>query len=554
MRIPVFRHGQIAALAFRIGLAGASLAIMPGSSFAVRPESPEVVAAIDKGVAFLGSPAAEDDRIGARSLQCYCLLKYAASDPAHPKVDPTNPKIVAAVNRIQKALGNRDPAKLETGSLDIYSTGLAIIFLVEFDKEKYRPDIECLLASLRKRQKPHGGWGYPERETGDTSMTQYGVLSSWVATKAGFAVPQESIESVATWLMRTQDPTGGFGYQGNVAPNAGALVNQSEIKPSMTAAGSGSLYICADWLDLLNPKEKRKDLPTALKEVKSKDALKDRPKTTKIDLRAIREAEALSKQWMAANTKIEGIQWTHYYLYALERCMAFRDKFDHKDEPEPQWYNEGAAFLMKTQTESGSWNGQCGTVPDTAFSVLFLMRNTRKMAKTLELYGKSTMIGGRGIPADTRNVLVKANGTLMARPLSSASDTLLAIIEKQGGQEFDKSVALLADLPDSQLKALTTKYGDRIRDLVGNKSPEARLAAVLALGKTRDLDNVETLIYALTDPDPRVVRAANDGLLRMRRISTEASLPENFSEEDRRFLVEKWKAWYQSIRPGVDMR
>ena len=53
------------------------------------------------------------------------------------------------------------PAKLDAGKWDIYSTGLSIIFLVKLDKKKYHSDIECLLASLRKRQKPHGGWGYP---------------------------------------------------------------------------------------------------------------------------------------------------------------------------------------------------------------------------------------------------------------------------------------------------------------------------------------------------------------------------------------------------------
>ena len=45
--------------------------------------------------------------------------------------------------------------------------------------------------------------------------------------------------------MQTQDPSGGFGYQGTISPNVGALVDQTEIRPSMTAAGSGSLYICA---------------------------------------------------------------------------------------------------------------------------------------------------------------------------------------------------------------------------------------------------------------------------------------------------------------------
>ena len=89
----------------------------------------------------------------------------------------------------------------------------------------------------------------PERETGDTSMTQYGVLSSWEATQAGFTVPIESIEGVATWLLRTQDPSGGFGYQGNVG-NGGGLVQQSDVKLSMTAAGLGSLCICASLLGL----------------------------------------------------------------------------------------------------------------------------------------------------------------------------------------------------------------------------------------------------------------------------------------------------------------
>ena len=97
-------------------------------------------------------------------------------------------------------------------------------------------------------------------------------------------------------------------------------------------------------------------------------------------------------------------------------------------------------------------------------------------------------------------------------------------------------------------------YGDKIRNLVGSKSPEARLAAVVILAKSRDLNNVETLIYALTDPDYRVVRAANTGLLRMRRVPTVVVLPDNLTEEDRRLLVEKWKAWYQAIRPSAEVK
>ena len=80
------------------------------------------------------------------------------------------------------------------------------------------------------------------------------------------------------------------------------------------------------------------------------------------------------------------------------------------------------------------------------------------------------------------------------------------MLENPDGRDFDNSVERLAQLPSDQVESLAAKYGDKIRKLVGSKSPEARLAAVQALAKARDLDNVETLIYALTDPDYRVVR------------------------------------------------
>jgi len=180
---------------------------------AYTPESPEVRQAVDRAVKFLESDAADDGRLGAA---------------------------------IQGRLGNMDPHGLE---IDIYSTGLSIIFLCELDPSKYRPEIECLLEYLRLRQKPHGGWGYPDRETGDTSMTQYGVLSSWEATQAGFVVPRQMILAVTLWLLKTQDPSGGFGYQGVVSPTF-RPVRQKRVTLGLTAAGLGSAYICADLLGL----------------------------------------------------------------------------------------------------------------------------------------------------------------------------------------------------------------------------------------------------------------------------------------------------------------
>jgi hypothetical protein len=508
-----------------------------------------VRASVEKGIKFLESDAAVDslDRVGARAIQGYSLLVFGA--------EHTHPKIVAAADKIHAALGARDLAKVDTAAWDVYSTGLSIIFLVKLDPQKYHSDIEFLLAYLHKRQKPHGGWGYLERETGDTSMTQYGVLSSWTAKNAGFNVPYESIESVATWLLKTQDPSGGFGYQGNIS-TTGAPVAQSEVRPSMTAAGSGSLYICASFLGMIDPKDKDDKVPSAMKEVKEKEPAKERIHT-RIEMRLVRDTETRANAWLEAHGKVaESEQWVHYYLYALERCMSFREHFEHKTEKEPKWYNEGAEFLMKSQTPAGSWNGQCGAVADTAFGVLFLMRSTQRAIEPTVTYKEGVMIGGHGIPKDTSRIERDHNGQLKEKPLLGGSaQGLLDALDHPDTRDFDKKVEQFAELPDDQIEKLATKYGDKIRALVRNKSQDARLAAVKALGKQpRNLDNVETLIYALTDPDPLVVRAANDSLQRIRRVPVVTPLAENLSDEDRRLLVEKWKAWYQTIRPSAEVK
>jgi hypothetical protein len=555
MLIPVFRHGRIVVLAYGIGLAGIFLAATSEKAVALTPTSPEVKAAVEKGIAFLESEHADDARVGGEALHGYALLSYG--------VDHSDLKVAAAAAKIHAALKDRDSAKFD-GDARVYSIGLSILFLVKLDPKKYHDDIECLLGFLRKGQKPHGGWGYPDKPDGDTSMTQYGVLSSWTAKAAGFKIPQESIESVAGWLLKTQDPSGAFGYQG-VIGKGNELVGQiPPLGPSMTAAGSGSLYICAYFLGLIQEKEKDDNLPSALKEVKEKE-LKERIKT-KLDPHAVRDTEARAKEWMKKNKWLDANapladlkQWAHYYLYALERCMAFRYLYDHTPDAlqvEPDWYNTGAEFLMKTQGKDGSWSNQAdvaGPVPDTSFAILFLMRNTQRVILKIRPYGEGTMIVGRGIPKNTDKIELE-HGNVVARPLRGPGEELLKKLDNPDGRDFDNSVELLAQLPADQVENLAAKYGDKIRKLVGSKSPEARLAAVEALGKSRDLDNVETLIYALTDPDYRVVRAANVGLLRIRRVPTTVVLPENFSDEDRRLLVEKWKAWYQMIRPSAEVK
>ena len=94
------------------------------------------------------------------------LAFVKADQPDHPRVA----EAVAACGAAARA-GNAQ---------DVYSNGLAVIFLCELNATRHRSLIDFFLGALKRRQKDHGGWGYDleetgwgfeQRPTGDTSPT-----------------------------------------------------------------------------------------------------------------------------------------------------------------------------------------------------------------------------------------------------------------------------------------------------------------------------------------------------------------------------------------------
>ena len=90
-----------------------------------------------------------------------------------------------------------------------------------------------------------------------------------------------------------------------------------------------------------------------------------------------------------------------------------------------------------------------------------------------------------------------------------------------------------------------------MRRLVRAESYEARMVAVKTLSKICNLDNVPILIYALSDPDPRVSREARNGLRFVSRKFEGFGLSDNPSKTDIVAAIEEWKAWYLEIRPDA---
>ncbi len=515
---------------------------------AFTPESPEVREAVDKAIRFLESGAKRDENSffgGGQALVGMALLKHGA--------EPTHPKVVEAVEAIQENVKANDPRLV---SFDIYSTGICAIFLIELDPGIYATEIQCLIDSLVLRQKEHGGWGYSHLSTGDSSMTQYGVLCLWEATQAGFKVPQKTIESVAMWLLKTQDPSGAFGYQGQVSPTF-TPVEQTQIRISMVGASMGGLYICADLLGLTTADQRAADdgVPMALKEIREPKQPRPVDPRAPFDPEYLRLAVARGNQWMAVNYVIDPPSWQHYYLYALERYMSFRELADGRSPKNmgkaANWYDDGVRDLLATQKEDGSWKGSLGPVVDTSFSALFLMRSTKKRIQKIRNFGEGVAIGGRGLPPSTDDLLIR-RGQVVARPLLGPAEELLAALENPDGAEYDRAVSLLAGLSTEQAKDLVGTQANRLAELAKGSSVEARVAAVRALGRSRDLQNVPTLIYALADADVRVMAAARDALRRVSRRPKGYGLSDRPSGGELQNVINHWKAWYLAVRPDAE--
>ncbi len=533
----------------------ANLAACSGA-YAYTPKDPTVQGMVARGISYLESNP--DNRVGGMAVIGLALVK-AGKPWNHPLVVQTAESIQA---KIQAAGG--DPSKLviDKQDSDIYSIGTSAIFLLSYDPSTYREEIEFLLEVLSLRQKEHGGWGYESKPTGDTSMTQYAVLSMWEAHQVGFNIPSSVLDGMATWLVKTQDPGGGFGYQGKVSPGFEPIA-QSEMRHSMVAAGLGSVFICSDLMGLSRRPQKKEGELSALEAVEPTE--QNDPATTgggggrkriaySLDTSLIRRAKDRGNLWMKANFAIApaGLMYIHYYLYALERYCSFREldegKGDRKDGP--NWYNAGVEYLRQNQAEEGYWYSGSNKPVDTAFAILFLLRSTQKSIQRDRGFGAGTLVGGRGFPKDGEVVI--RNGQVIAKPLSGPFEHMRFAMNNPGQGDLAEAIGRMDELGPKQSQVLVTEFAQKLRSLVSDPSPDNRIAAIKALGRSGNLENAPILILALDDKDVGVVLEARDGLRRLSRKIGGFGLPDEYTPTQHSQAVKKWRAWYQELQPDAE--
>ncbi len=515
-----------------------AICIQPGFAEAVTPESPEVRQLIERGLQSLEGHS--EQRLGGVCLVALAFVKDGAS--------PDNPHIQAAVAACQST--NAQQAR----ATDVYSNGLAIIFLSELDPGRYRELIGRFAGAMANRQKANGGWGYDAFQTGDTSQTQYAALSYWELLQIGMAPPVEKVEACANWLLRTQDPTGAWGYQGKDPENFES-VDQRGVSASMFAAGIGSTMIFGNILGLAQPGGGSrpvvsvKDAPSALKRADLK--IKKQMRTLSgngVDRERLLSSISRGQAWYDKNFNEKTIpraKYPCYMLYALERYKSFEELLTGSAPEEPDWYQQGYEYLKSKQLPEGGWNSKSGKPCATSFAVLFLLRSTQKSIKAN--LGEGTLIGGRGLSANLARMKMR-RGRLVTEEQPTEIDKFLGMLDEDSSANLE---ALVNDPTALQVNDVGPEQARRLQQLVKSGEPAGRILAVRALSKMRSLDYAPTLIYAMTDPDHRVVREARDGLRFVSRRFEGFGLPDNFSDSQRYNAIDKWKTWYRQVRPGA---
>jgi hypothetical protein len=535
-------------------------------AYAHTPESPEVKRLVEKGAEFLrisalqGAPAANNAgggsgildmhnrSLGALMLSGMVWYKLTGSE--------SDPVVELAISRTRAAINNN--GLNVTGSEGAYETSIAIIFLSEVEKGKYRSDVERALILLIANQQDCGAWMYGAQGkggAGDTSVTQYAILALWSAKNIGIPIPTPVIAKACNWLVHTQHVSGQFSYLPPMPSGAGRSQQAVQPRSSMTIAGVGSLYICADILRMNLAKNKALEsedgLPTAFRLVRPPSSLEGA--SFDESLRSVQKEVELGiidgEKVIAAQFPFADQTYLYYTYYSYERAQSLKDFVTKRKPPaEPEWYNRFVDIARDTQNPDGSWVKGTGRVCDTAFMCLTLMRSMQNVIKKLK-NSEGTLVGGRGLPGDTSKAAVR-RGRIIGEAANTKED-ILKVLDNPDMAALDdlleQSTGTLLDATPENRSAQLAK----LRTTLIDGDFAARRKAIKVLATDERLDNAPLLIFALSDPDMEVVRGAEEGLRRISRRLVSVEIPENASKEERDKRIATWKTWYRNLRPDA---
>ncbi len=510
---------------------------------AYTPEDPIVVDMVDRAVAYLNKTGIEgpQDYSGAPIVVGYAIYKATG--------EKENKLVQAALKAATKVAD--DVRRLEgLGQHIVYEAGAATLLLADVDPMLYRPQLLQLRDFFRSVQKPQGGFGYLSSQTGDTSQIQYAMLGMWALQKNEIDVSMDSLDSCIRFMVMTQDPKGGWGYQTSLPPGS-SLVPQTAVSKSLSTAGICGLLLGADAVGILAKRgvlEEDPDVPRAFVriDINQKERLKNNASKLKVDDISSTVTKANEYQ-RSTPFPTPGSNWYYYYRYAEERYESFLEVYNGKRERSPAWYNNGVDELRKFQNQQGAFGvtPRDSTSPElsTALAILYLIRSTQK---TIAKLNEGVMAGGYGLPSDAGTV--RRVGDRIISEETASVDGLLEMMEKNKTDNVE--VGLLPEnMALSKDPAVRKSQVARLARLLSGRDWKSRRIAARLLGRSEDINQVPELIYALTDPDAEVPVIAEESLRLLSRKLTVRNVEVESTIEQKLQAAKYWREWYLSMRP-----
>lgn len=515
---------------------------------------PRVKAAVARAVAYLKSRG-DEGNVGVLALMVNALAKTHERFPDLIREDD------ATLARMTAALAAHSKSEFSPsvrGGPDNYEAGCAAMALAAIGRETYANELAVIARYILNKQLANGSWSYDGVAGGDTSMTQYALLGLWEASNApGVTVPKQAWDKALQWLVMRQLPSGGFSYH---PPDPGNLAGQTPTH-TMTVASLGSMIICRDHLPLAPKKRNPDHVLLEVDEDKPKDDYQ--PQTT---LAVVTAALARAHAWLEANFTIDrakgegdagGGRWQLYYLYALERYGTLSDK---KEIAEVNWYSRGAEHILSLQGANGSWNIGDGAEVSTSFAVLFLVKATKFIPTK-----PAKIPGGVLISGDNLNELIRDIHKVRIKTIrNSAGQIIDILIAGVGDVGDDWEPILKLDRVEAGAVPRPVKIGISSERLgvcrlalakaIKEKDPITIKVALRCLAISGDLRMVPLMIDAMYYEDAghdTVQLAARDSLCLMSRkfLGKYAGSGTTDWESE----IERWKAWYKSVRPDADL-
>lgn len=207
---------------------------------------PEVLAAVDRGLAYLADVQNADGSFGRTGgyashagISGLAGLAFLAqgNTPGRGKYGENVTNVLDFLLSHTGRSGFISGGNTSHGPM--YGHGFATLFLAEVYGMSPRPDIREKLSRaidlIVRTQNDEGGWRYqPIKYDADLSVTICQIMALRAARNNGIAVPKSTIDKAISYVKKSQNADGGFSY---------TLRSRSSAFPR-SAAGVCSLFNC----------------------------------------------------------------------------------------------------------------------------------------------------------------------------------------------------------------------------------------------------------------------------------------------------------------------